>query len=71
MQLEVDAVAGVDRPHQGAPVLGVAQSESVADLMRGHNPQVGAVKRAFGPELVVVKMDNPGFWKLGVGQDAT
>lgn len=71
MQLEVGLVAGVERGHQGAPELGVAQAQSVADLMGGHDPQIRAAIGAFGPELIVVKVDNPGFGCLGVGQYVT
>lgn len=71
VQLEVAVVTGVDGGHQGAPELGVTQAQSVADFVGGHDAQIGADIRAFGPELVIVEMDDPGFRWLGVGQNVT
>lgn len=71
VQPEVDAVAAVDWSHQGAAVLRVAQAEGVADLMGSHDPQVGAIIGALGPELILVEMDEARIWRLGMSKDVT
>lgn len=71
MQLEVGAVSVVHGPHQRAVVLRVAQAQGVADLVSGHDPQVGALVLPLGPQLVCVKVNDAGFRGVGVGQDST
>lgn len=71
VQSEVDAVAGVDWSHQGTAVLRVAQAEGVANLMGSHNPQVGAIVGAFGPELILVEVDDARIWWLSMSKNVT
>lgn len=56
MQLEVGAVSVVHRCHQCAVVLGVAQAQSVANLVGCNDPQVGAIGLPFCPHFIFVKM---------------
>ena len=59
MEPEVVHVAGVVGSHEGVGVTRVLQAESVAKLMGGHNPQIGAPRRVFCPFLRLVEMSAP------------
>lgn len=71
MQPEVGTVTSVDRSHQSASELRVAQAEGVADFMGSHNTQISAIICSLGPELILIKMDNTRFWCLSMGEYMT
>lgn len=71
VQPEVDAVAGVERSHQGAAVLRVTQAKGVANLMGSHDPQISAIVGTFGPDLILVEVDDARIWWFSVSKDVT
>ena len=71
MQFEVGAVPVVHGPHQRAVVLRVAQTQRMADLVGGNNPQVGTIGLPFCPHLILVEMHNARLRRISMSQNIT